>query len=68
MDIRYAPTGAERRTNLAPHKFGVTLLVKLLLVQAQQELSSKYAQMTESESLLKIDGSVDFIAFTRFVL
>jgi hypothetical protein len=52
VDIRYAPTGAERRTNLAPHKFGVTLLVKLLLVQAQQELSSKYAQMTESEDII----------------
>lgn len=29
---------------------------------------AKNAQLTESESLLKIDGSVDFIAFTRFVL
>ncbi len=55
----------KRRPNLAPHKFGVTLLVKLLLVQAQQELSSKYAQMTESESVESVSENVDFAAFVE---
>ena len=49
-DCRRHPVDAilakERRSILAPYKFGVALLVKLLLVLAQQELPSKNAQPT----------------------